>query len=93
MSGIRMYDCEVIASAHARRLHIRADEKAVTWVQSGLRRSVKAYLDVELRAMSHIASKTDVDQVFSVLNMRAGVRDKIRWMPEKRKWSLKRRWT
>ena len=64
-------------------------KKAVTWIQSGLRRSVKAYLDVELRAMSHIASKTDGDQAFSVLSMRAGVRDKIRRMPETCKWSLK----
>ena len=64
-------------------------KKAVTWIQSGLRRSVKAYLDVELRAMSHIASKTDGDQVFSVHNMRAGVRDKIHWKPETCRWSLK----
>ena len=87
--GIKMHDCEVIVSAHARQLHIRADEKAVTWIQSGLRRSVKVFLDVELRAMSHIASKIDDDQLFSVHNMRAGVRDKIIWMPETCRWMIK----
>ena len=64
-------------------------KKAVKWIQSGLRRSVKAFLDVELLAMSHTASKTDDDQLFSVHNMRAGLRDRITWMPETCRWMIK----
>ena len=84
-----MHDCQVTASDNARLFHIYVNEKAVTWIQSGLRKCVKTYIDVELRAMSHIASKLDDDQMHSMHNMRAGVRDKIHWMPEARKWSLK----
>ena len=87
--GIKIHDCEVIVSTNARRFHIRADEKAVKWIQSGLRRSVKAFLDVELLAMSHTAPKTHDDQLLSVHSMRNGVRDKITWLPETQKWMLK----
>ena len=39
--------------------------------------------------MSHTSAE-GVDARFNVmLNMRAGVRDKIRWMPEKFKWDVK----
>ena len=84
-----MHGCDVIASTNARRFYIQATDKSVEWIQSGLRSSVKAYLDSELRAMSHTSSKAADDHVPSMLNMRAGVRDKIRWMPETCKWSLK----
>ena len=87
--GIKMHGCDVIASSHARHFCIQATEKSVAWIQSGLRRSVKAYIDGELRAMGHTSSNSVDDHVPSMLNMRAGVRDKIMWMPETCRWSLK----
>ena len=86
--AIRVQDCEVIASAHARQFYIRADEKAVKWIHIGLRRAVTGYLDVELRAMSRTASKCCDDKLISQMQTRAGVRDKIHWMPEKCSWGL-----
>ena len=87
--GIKMHGCDVIASAHARRFCIQATAKSVAWIQSGLKKSVKAYIDGELRAMSHTSSKAVDDHVPSMLNMRAGVREKIMWMPETCRWALK----
>ena len=87
--AIRIHDCEVIAPVHARHFHIRADENAVKWIQTGFRRAVKDYLAVELQAISHTAAKVDGGKPMSMLNMRAGVRDKIRWVPESCSWRLK----
>ena len=87
--GIKMHGCDVIASAHARHFCIQATAKSVAWIQSGLKKSVKAYIDGELRAMSHTSSKAVDDHVPSMLNMRAGVREKIMWMPETCRWVLK----
>ena len=60
--AVKMHDCEVHASAHARLFHIRADEKAVTWIHTGLRRAVKDYLDGESRAMSHTEPQGDCEK-------------------------------
>ena len=87
--GIKMHDCDVIASSHARYFCIQATEKSVEWIQSGLRQSVKKYIDGELGAMSHTSSTSAYDNVPSMINMRAGVRDKIMWVPEKCRWSVK----
>ena len=87
--GINMHGCDVIASSHARYFCIQATKKSVAWIQSGLRQSVKTYIDGELRAMSHTSSTSAYDQVPSMINMRAGVRDKIMWMPEGATWSIK----
>ena len=87
--GINMHGCDVVASSHARYFCIQATKKSVLWIQSGLRQSVKTYIDGELRAMSHTSSTSAYDQVPSMINMRAGVRDKIMWMPEGATWSLK----
>ena len=86
--GIKMRGGDVIASTNARQLYIQATEKSVQWIQNGLRTSVKAFLDQELRAMSHTSSGAADDYVSAMLNMRNGVRDKIRWMPETCKWSV-----
>ena len=87
--AIAMYDCEVIAAAHARHFYILVNEKAVNWIQTGLRRIVKDYLGVKLQAMSHTATIPDGDQPFSMIVMKAGVRDKINWLPEACTWGLK----
>ena len=87
--GINMHGCDVVASSNARYFCIQATKKSVLWIQSGLRQSVKTYIDGELRAMSHTSSTSAYDQVPSMINMRAGVRDKIMWMPEGATWSLK----
>ena len=86
--GIKMRGGDVIASTNARQLYIQATEKSVQWIQNGLRKSVKAFLDTELRAMSHTSSGAADDHVSAMLNMRNGVREKIRWMPETCKWNL-----
>ena len=86
---IMMHGCNVIASTNARYFYIQATEKSAVWIQSGFRSSVKAYLDRELRAMSHTLAKGADEPHALMLNLRAGVRDKIRWMPEKFKWDLK----
>ena len=86
--GIKMRGCDVIASTNARQLYIQATEKSVEWIQRGLGNSVKAFLDKELRAISHTSSGAVDDHAAVMHNMRAGVRDKIRWMPETCKWSL-----
>ena len=85
---IKMRGGDVIASTNARALYIQATEKSVVWIQNGLRNSVATFLDKELRAMSHTSSGAGDDYVAAMLNMRNGVRDKIRWMPETCKWSL-----
>jgi hypothetical protein len=87
--GVKMRGCNVIASTNARQLYIQATEKSVEWIQSGLGNSVKAFLDKELRAISHTSSGAADDHAAVMHNMRAGVRDKIRWMPEPCRWSLK----
>ena len=57
---------------------------------TALEDAVKAYLDAELRAMSHTASHADDDKPFLMSGAyRAGVRDKVHWMPEKCTWGLK----
>ena len=89
MLVIRVNDCEVIAPAFARHFYILLDERAMIWIHSGLRRAVKDYLDAELLAVSHKAMKPDCDQFDSMVNMRAGVRDKVYWIPEKCKWCLR----
>ena len=86
---IRMHGCDVIASTNARYFYIKAEVKSAMWIQSGLRSSVKAYIDRELRAMSHTLS-TGVDEPNAImLNLRPGVREKIMWKPEKFKWDIK----
>ena len=86
---IRMNDCEVIAPANARHFYILLDERAMIWIHSGLRRAVKDYLDAELLAVSHNAMKSDCDHFGLQSIMRAGVRDKVQWVPEKCRWNLK----
>ena len=83
--GIKMHGCDVIASAHARHFCIQATAQSVAWIQNGLKNRVKAYIDRELRAMGQAVG----EHVPSMLNMRAGVREKIMWMPETCRWSLK----
>ena len=84
-----MHGCDVIASTNARYFYIKAEVKSAMWIQSGLRSSVKAYIDRELRAMSHTLS-TGVDEPNALmLNLRTGVREKIMWKPEKFKWDIK----
>ena len=89
MLTIRMNDCEVFASAFARHFYILLDERAMIWIKKGLRRAVAEYFDAELLAVSHKAMKPDCDQFDSMVNMRAGVRDKVYWVPEKCKWCLR----
>ena len=87
--GVKMRGCNVIASTNARQFYIQATEKSVEWIQNGLGNSVKAFLDKELRAISHTSSGAVDDHAAVMQNMRAGVRDKIRWLPEPCRWSLK----
>ena len=86
---IKMHDCEVIAAANARHFYILVNEKAVNWIQTGLRRIVKDYLGVKLQAMSHTATISDGDQPFSMIVMKDGVRDKIMCLPKECAWNLK----
>ena len=84
-----MRGCEVVASTTTRQLYIQATGESVKWIQNGLRSSVTAYLDTELGAMSHTSSSAAADQVPTMRQMRAGVRDKIQWLPEHCSWNLK----
>ena len=84
-----MRGCDVVASTNKRHLYIQATGKSVEWIQSGLRSSVKAYLDKELGAMSHTSSSATANQVPTMRHLRAGVRDKIHWKPELCQWNLK----
>ena len=87
---IKMHSCEVLASTNATHLHILADGKAAQWIQTALRQTVTQYLDIEMRAMSHNASKSDGDDSVSVSRMwRIGIRDKVHWRPETRSWKLR----
>ena len=86
--AIKMHEYEVMASSCARNFCIRIDENAVTWIHNGLRRAVTGYLGVDLRAMSHTASKDCGDKPTSQARIRAGVRDKVQWKPEKCSWEL-----
>ena len=80
--------CDVIASTNTRCVYIQATEKSAVWIQSGFSSSVKAYLDRELRAMSHNLAKGADDLHALVHNMRDGVREKVTWMPENCTWHL-----
>ena len=86
---IKMHHCEVNASDHARVLYILADDSAVNWIHKGLHQAVKAYLEVELRAISHIQSPSDSGKHFPMHCNNNGVRDKIHWMPDKSAWGVK----
>ena len=85
---IKMHDCEVTAAANARQFHIYADEKAVAWIQTGLRKAVTEYLNVKMRAMSHTAAKADAELTSSRIIKRDGVRDKIVWSSDTCTWRL-----
>ena len=84
---IKMHDCEVKAIAHARHQHLYADERAVNWMHTGLRRAVKNYIGNEMQAMSHTAAKS-IGEQFTMVHMRHGVRDKVSWSPDNCKWKL-----
>ena len=91
---VEMHGCDVIASSHARRFCIQVTDQSVVWIQSGLRRSVRAYIEGELGAMSHTSAISDGelgarDKIRWMIHMRAGVREKIRWKPETCRWGLK----
>ena len=86
---IRMHNCELIASTNSNHFHICADKKTAHWIRTALRQTVADYLDIEMRAMGHIASKPDDDESFSISKMRNVVRDKIHWRPETDSWGLK----
>ena len=96
---IKMHGCRVIADAGARRQRVLAEEQAVHWIQTGLRHAVEKHIDDEVRRVILGKSKSDEPQAMShttltsyeltMLNRRAGVRDKIQWKPESCAWSLK----
>ena len=87
--AIRIHGCEVNVSVHQRVPYILADEAAVKWIQIGLYRAVKDYLDVDKRAISHIVGRTAGDKVLRMLRSRDGIRDKVHWMPDKSAWGVK----
>ena len=85
---IKMRGGVVVASTSTRQLYIQATGQSAKWIQDGLRSSVTKYLDNELGAMSHTSSSATANQVPTMRHLRAGVRDKIQWMPEGCRWKL-----
>ena len=86
---IKMLNCEVNASDHARQLYILADDSALNWIHKELHQAVKAYLEVELRAISHTKSRSDSGKHFPMHRNNNGVRDKTHWMPDTSAWGVK----
>ena len=86
---ITVHHCEVQAFDYAKVLYIRADDSALNWIHKGLLQAIKAYIEVELGAISHTESPSNSDNHFPMQCNHNGVRDKIHWMPDTSAWGVK----
>ena len=86
---VNLHGCELVAFPCARQLSVVADVATARLIQTEFHKEVTQLLAAELQAMSQPAALAEASMGFSTQAQRAGVRDKIHWIPEKCKWGLR----
>ena len=87
MFTIKIHNCEVIASVHARHFYLLTNDQAVTWINMGLAQMLTKYIELQMRAIRDRQPIPDTTKYKHIL-LKDGIRDKVIWMPTDNKWIL-----
>ena len=85
---IEIAGCSVKANTQARLFHVVVNQKALVWIQTGLRKSVTELMESRAKAISHTESTDEIPKGFYHLNFRQSVRGKVHWVPHKLAWAI-----